>query len=135
MVPYLILLLGISLVGMVGLLVIKNYELTTGKMVFASVRPAISKFSARMVFLFGTAVPQYVKWEAYHLYRTGLAFVHRVTARLIVMLEHWLERVLTHVREKTAPNRAPGEASAFLREVGEYKKKLTESANNQIHQE
>jgi hypothetical protein len=128
MVLYLIILLVLSIAGMAALLGAKHYELSTGHLILANSRPKIAKFSARMVFLFGTAIPLYVRWQAGRVYAAANAWLHKTAARAVVQVEHWLESVLTHVREKTAPNRQPGEASAFLREVGEYKKKLTESA-------
>ena len=121
---------------MAALLSAKHYELATGHLIFANSRPKIAKFSARMVFLFGTAIPLYVRWQAERLYAAVNAWVHKTTAHGVVAVEHWLESVLKHVREKTAPDREPGEASAFLREVGEYKKKLTDNAvENRIDQE
>jgi hypothetical protein len=134
MVFYLIILLAVSIVGMLVLLVAKRYELTTGNLIFANSRPRLAKFSQRMVFLFGTAVPLYVRWQIGRLYRVSTVWIHRALARGVVNVEHWLERTLNNVREKTAAPRAPGEASAFLREVGEYKKKLNDGADNRIDQ-
>lgn len=135
MVFYLTILLVVSIVGMLALLVVKNYELSTGNLIFAGARPKLSKFSSRLVFLFGTAIPLYLRWQTSRAYRACVAWVHRTTAHGVLKVEQWLESVLEGVREKTAPERAPGEASAFLREVGEYKKKLTNSAENRIDQE
>lgn len=109
------------------LLSVKYYELSTGRMVLGSARPKISKFAARMVFLFGTAVPLYLAWQVERGYKGLSGWLHKGVARFVVTLEHWLERVLHRVREKTTTARSPGEASAFLREVGEYKKKLNGS--------
>ncbi len=125
MVFYLIVLLAVSIVGMLVLIVVKRYELTTGNLILANSRPKLAKFSNRMVFLFGTAVPLYLRWQLGRLYRASTGWIHRAVARGVVNVERWLEGVLKNVREKTAPNRQPGEASAFLREVGEYKKKIT----------
>ncbi len=131
MVLDLIILLIVSIAGMLALISAKRYELVTGNLIFASARPRLAKFSNRMVFLFGTAVPLYIRWQLGRLYRVATSWVHRVTARVVVKVEHWLENILKNVREKTAPNRQPGEASAFLREVAEHKKKLTEVPNEQ----
>ena len=132
---WLIVLLLVSLAGMAALLSAKHYELVTGRLIFAGARPRLSRFSARMVFLFGTAIPLYVRWQAGRAYAAAKEWLHITAAHAVVKVEHWLESVLNHVREKTAPNREPGEASAFLREVGEYKKKLTEvSSENRIDQ-
>jgi|SRR6185437_8168591 len=128
MVFYLIIMLVVSIVGMTSLLGAKRYELATGNLIFANSRPRMAKFSNRMVFLFGTAVPLYLRWQAGRLYRASTAWIHRATARGAVKIEAWLERTLHIVREKTSPNRTPGEASAFLREVAEHKKRLTDGA-------
>jgi hypothetical protein len=125
MVFNLIIVLAVSIVGMLALISVKSYELSTGKLLFAGARPRISRFSQRMVFIFGTALPRFVVWEARRVYRWLASFAHSAVARAALRLERWLESVLTTVREKTTTTRAPGEASAFLREVAEHKKKLT----------
>lgn len=134
---YLSILLIVSVVGMLALLAAKHYELTSGRLIFADSRPRLAKFSSRMVFLFGTAVPLYLRWQAGRAYRAAVAWVHWLAAHGVLKVEQWLESVLHNVREKTSPQRTSGEASAFLREVGEYKKKLTEesSTENRIDQE
>jgi hypothetical protein len=120
---------------MAALLGAKHYELATGHLIFAGARPKLSKFSARMVFLFGTAIPLYVRWQAGRAYAAVKAWMHWAVAHGVLRVEKWLESILENVREKTAPAREPGEASAFLREVGEYKKKLTDNAvGNRIDQ-
>src|ERR1700682_2718796 len=112
MVFFFIVLLLISVAGMLVLLLVKHYELSTGRLIFASSRPKLSKFSSRMVFLFGTAVPLYVAWQAERSYKALSSWLHKGVARGVVTLEYWLESVLHTVREKTAATRAPGEASA-----------------------
>jgi hypothetical protein len=134
MVFTLIILLAVSLAGMLSLLVVKRYELATGNLIFAGSRPKLAKFSSRMVFLFGTAVPLYIRWQIGRLYRASASWVHKAVAHGTLRVEHWLETALNRVREKTAPTRSPGEASAFLREVGEYKKKLNGQEEGRIDQ-
>ena len=126
---WLIILLLVSVAGMAALLGAKHYELATGNLMFANSRPKIGKFSARMVFLFGTAIPLYLRWQASRVYAAVKAWMHWAVAHGVLRVEKWLESILENVREKTAPAREPGEASAFLREVGEYKKKLTEGSD------
>lgn len=134
---YLIILLVVSIAGMLALLGAKHYELTTGHLMFADSRPRLAKFSNRMVFLFGTAIPLYLRWQVGRVYAAANAWLHKSTAHGVLKVEQWLESVLHNVREKTSPQRDPGEASAFLREVGEYKKKLTEgdAGENRIDQD
>ncbi len=137
MVSFFIILLVVSITGMGFLLGVKYYELSTGRLLLGSARPKLSKFAARMVFLFGTAVPLYLAWQAERGYKGLSAWLHKAVAHATINLERWLESVLHTVREKTADTRAPGEASAFLREVGEYKKKLngSEEKSGRIDQE
>ncbi len=136
MVSFFIILLLTSIVGMSLLVGVKYYELSTGRLMLGRARPGLSKFAARMVFLFGTAVPLYVAWQVERLYKVLSGWLQSHIVRFAVQFEHWLERVLHRVRQKTADTRAPGEASAFLREVGEYKKKLNgDSEEGKIHQE
>src|SRR6185437_15803122 len=120
----LIIMLAVSIVGMFALITVKSYELSTGRLLFGGARPRISRFSARTVFLFGTVLPRFVVWEVRRMYRFFASFAHSAVAHAVLRLERWLESVLTKVRESTDAPRAPGEASAFLREVAEHKKKL-----------
>ena len=113
----------------------KRYELTTGHVLLGQRRHRISRFSARMVFLFGTAVPHFIRYEAHRLYRLAWVFVHALLARILLAIGQWLEGIERNVQEK-AGGRQAGQASPFLREVGEYKKKIAETGeSNRIEQE
>jgi len=94
MVFYLILLLLLSIAGMLALLGAKRYELATGNLIFAGARPKLSRLSARVIFLFGTAIPLYLRWQANRAYRTCVAWMHRTTAHGVLKIEQWLESVL-----------------------------------------
>src|SRR5882724_10645447 len=100
MVLLLITLLAVSVVGMLSLLWVKHYELSTGNLLFAGSRPALSKFSSRAVFLFGTALPHFVRYEAHRSYSWVAGLMHRLTAHGVLRVETWLERTLNSVREK-----------------------------------
>jgi len=131
MVLFFTVLLALSLAGMLTLLGTKHYELATGRVIFAGVRPSFSQWMSRAVFLFGTALPTYLRWQFSRACAAVSAWIQKITARGVVAVEHWLERVLHTVRKKTEAPRAPGEASAFLREVGEYKKKLSKRSEGE----
>jgi hypothetical protein len=125
-----------SLVILSLMLGFKYYELSTGNLLLGERRQSVSRFSHRTAFLFGTALPHYIRYEARRAYRGGWVFVHAVLARAVAKVEHWLEGLLNRVQEKAAHPRNPGEASAFLREVGEHKKRLADTSEvHRIDQE
>ena len=126
-------LLGVSITGMVLLLSVKRYELNNGRVLFVSIRPTLSSLSHRLSFLIGRVFPALVRNYAL-LSKRGLAtLLHNGVARATLLLEFTLEKVLHVVREKTTSERPAGEASAFLREVADHKKKLLKrSKSNRI---
>jgi len=90
MVLYLIILLILSVAGMAALLGAKHYELATGNLIFADSRPKIAKFSARMVFLFGTAVPLYLRWQAGRAYAAVHAWTHKTAAHAVLKSKEYV---------------------------------------------
>lgn len=117
--------LGISIVGMLLLLGFKRYELVSGNVLFASRRPAIGSFFKHTLWWIEKVLPALVRAysrRAWHFCKTML---QQSIAKSILWVEHSLERVLHTVREQTTVERTPGEASAFLREVAEHKRKLS----------
>jgi hypothetical protein len=128
MVLFFIITLGLSILGMAALLGFKRYELATGRVFLAVARPHIASSLERGVQWVGHTLPA----QAAELARVEGAklrmWLHVTLARAVLSLEHTLERVLHVVREKTEPDRPVGEASAFLREVANHKKKLQRRA-------
>lgn len=124
MVVFFIITLGLSIVGMLALLGFKRYELASGRVFFSAVRPRVVSSLERGVRLVGETLPararELARVEGAKL-RTRL---HVLFARAVLFIEHMLERILHVVRENTEPERVVGEASAFLREVANHKKKL-----------
>lgn len=123
--------LAISILGMVGLLVFKRYELQSGKVIFASARPAVGDFFKQALWWVEKVLPALVRVYTIRTVRFCKIALQRALARSILLVEHTLERVLHLVREQTAITRAPGEASAFLREVAEHKRKLSRPVHKQ----
>jgi hypothetical protein len=119
---------------MLLMLTAKRYELATGKLLFGSRRSRINRFGARAIFILGTALPHFVRYEVLRAYRGLWSLVHRVLFHTAKRSEHFFDKVLRNVQEKTG-ERAEGEASPFLREVGEYKKQLSDSGVRRIDQE
>jgi hypothetical protein len=128
MVLFFITTLLLSIVGMAALIGFKRYELATGTVFLSAVRPYVASSLERGVRLLGETLPhraqEFFRVEG-ERFRTWL---HLMLARGIIFVEHTLEKVLHTVREKTEPTHAPGEASAFLREVANHKKKLQRRA-------
>ena len=117
-------MLGVSVVGMGTVLALKRYELASGAVFFSAIRPRASDFFARL----SAWLTKHLPAAAQHAARRGLeraqASVHRNIAKAIIATEFGLEKALRTVKDKTAAGRIPGEASPFLREVAEHKKKL-----------
>ncbi|HEY5383112.1 MAG TPA: hypothetical protein VIJ88_00990 [Candidatus Paceibacterota bacterium] len=117
--------LVLSILGMVALLGFKRYELASGNVILASVRPAIGTFCKHALWWVETVLPALVRVYSRRALRYAKATLQWAIARSILWVEHTLEQVLHTVREQTEAPRAPGEASAFLREVAEHKRKLS----------
>jgi len=116
--------LGFSVMGMLSLLILKRYELDTGKVVFAEARPRVGYYLERAVRLFVSVLPSLIYHALLRAKNAFLFFIHAAVARAALAIEQLLERILHTVREKTSPPRAPGEVSAFLREVADHKKQI-----------
>jgi hypothetical protein len=124
MVFFFIIALAVSLVGMVSMISIKRYELTTGKVVFSGLRPVVGMILSNTLVWLQKILPTLVRDWCVRGARALQTLTHRLVAQSVLAFEYVLETVLHTVREKTAPQRQVGEASAFLREVADHKKKL-----------
>ena len=113
-----------SIVGLMTLLLLKRFELTSGKTLFMSVRPRVNGFFHNALFFVEYVVPAIIRHlvkRLWHLLRTQAKLL---LARAVVSFEQKLEHMLHLVREKTEAPKSGGQASAFLREVAEHKKSL-----------
>jgi hypothetical protein len=129
MIIFLIITLGVSLVGMTTLLALKRYELATGRVLFWSMRPRLNRLFFALLYFVERRLPRLVREGV----ESGVAFVrreiHKFIAKVIVFSEFWLQRALdflhltTHAPHPTTP------ASAFLREVAEHKRNLLRHAH------
>lgn len=111
---------------MISLLVLKRYELNSGRVFLGSARPAVGNFFHHTLSWFEYVLPGLMRVGARTLYLTARRVLHAWGARLVVRLEQWLERALKSVRRTTAVPRQGKQSSAFLRQVAEHKKKLQE---------
>src|SRR5581483_11672335 len=121
MVVFLTVLLGVSAAGMLAILWLKRYELRTGRIFLAGLRPALGEFSARTLWWFGRTAPGAAAAVARDLWSRARAAIHASIARGIVAAERGLELALSALRRSTSAPRMDGEASPFLREVAEHK--------------
>jgi hypothetical protein len=117
----------ISTLGMLSILWLKRYELRTGNVVFAGVRPSMRSFFRRGLFWVERVLPNLVEHEVRRGWVLGRATLRTGIARALLLIEQWLERGLASLRRATthAPH-TQRDASPFLREVVEHKKKLQE---------
>jgi hypothetical protein len=128
MVLFLLTTLVFSIVGLGALIGVKQWELNTGRVVLAGHRPHLARTARRIIFWVERVLPALAAYWARRVWRTGLVFLQTTLAKAILTAELWLERTLHFVRHKTSnPPAAQGEASAFLREVAEHKKRLLEN--------
>jgi hypothetical protein len=116
--------LSISIVGLVLLLWVKRWELRTGRVVFAGVRPHVAELSHSTLVWFERVLPHLAQVYARRTARAAEDMLHHGAARGLLAAEHGLERVLQSLRGVTEQPRANREASVFLREVAEHKRKL-----------
>ena len=114
------------MIGIVGLLSAKRYEMATGKVVFGEVRPKIGAFFHALLTLIERVFPALLSRSFRGVAQYASWFVHNGVARGVLALERGLERTLSVVRYATThpPAESAGKASAFLQEVAEHKKKL-----------
>jgi hypothetical protein len=120
--------LVVSIVALSVLVALKQWELESGQVLLAQRRPAFGRVARRVIFWVERVLPALTRYWVHRAWRATLAFLHRNIALSIVVIEHWLERVLHFMHRKTTnPPAAPGEASAFLQEVAAHKKKLLKS--------
>ncbi len=125
MVLFLTAVLILSCLAMAALLYIKHWELSTGRTLFAEKRPKAAQILHTGIIIIERVIPAAIEKGAGEFSvwlrgsaRTGLAGA-------LAASERALEQALHVLRHKTVPPpTAGGEASAFLREVAEHKKKL-----------
>lgn len=122
---FLTIVLLVSCTAMAALLWVKHWELATGRLVLKQYRPRIGRAADTVLAAFEYHLPHLIR----HLWKYFLHWM-RVTARhslahALLAAENALERALHIIRHKTTPSHeSTGTASAFLREVAAYKKKL-----------
>ena len=136
MIIFFIVTLGLSIAGLVSLLVLKRLELATGHIFFSGVRPRMGELFYRTLLWIERDAPALAQELVRSLYKNGRHMANPGAAPGILWLARASEQTLRTLRRTTAvAPRAGGEASAFLREVAEHKKKLQDEANRAIYEE
>lgn len=120
--------LGISIVGLMSLLILKRREMKTGRVVFARLRPRLRRFFHVILVVVEHVIPGIIK----HVWHSFLRFIRggaqRLIARAILFFEVTLERVLHSIRATSSAPQGSGEVSNFLREVAAHKRALLKRA-------
>ena len=114
-----------SLCAMALLLAVKRYELSTGRVVFAGVRPKVGSFLDGTLRLGRYILPGLARHYIERAVRALVIKLHLWVARAILKLQNLLERVLQSMRTRTGHVDVNREPSGFLREVANHKKNLS----------
>jgi hypothetical protein len=109
---------------MITVLWLKRYEIRTGRVFFVQVRPSAGAFFRGALGWVEHVLPALVAREIRRGYVWARIKLRAGVAWIIIVAEGLLERGLHLLRHKT--NVPYGEASPFLREVAEHKRKLLE---------
>lgn len=121
-----------SILGLMSLIGVKRWELITGGILGARVRPQLGNFFHQVLMWIERTLPRLLVSYTERVVRMIRSMVHRASAYLVLHAERWLERTLYVVRHKTDARRGMGEVSVFLREVAEHKKKLIKTSRMRI---
>lgn len=124
MAPFFIATLCVSIVGLLTLIGVKRWELSTGRVAMRGVRPAVGGMLAGVMHFIERIAPAMVQHWARRLWGIARVLFHRYVAWSVLWVERFLERTLHRLRHTTNTPRQGGEASAFLVEVAKHKKKL-----------
>ncbi len=140
MVTFLTVTLTISILGLVSLISIKRWELATGHVLMAEVRPAIGAFLSLCLHWVERIAPSLVREWGHRGWVLLRAVTHRLVALGVLWTERFLERTLRSLRHTTALPRskdAAQDASPFLVEVAKHKRFLMRQApkDRAIHEE
>ncbi len=136
MVTFFMATLAISIIGLITLISLKHWELTSGKVVLGSIRPTVGEFLHQVVYFFEYSLPLLIKsliLRAVAALRRG---IHAAVAWAVFFTERVLESTLVRLRRKTdLPLVRRTQSSDFLREVAEHKKKLQEIEDRAIYED
>ncbi|MES2007039.1 MAG: hypothetical protein V4436_02945 [Patescibacteria group bacterium] len=124
MIQFFTISLCVSVIGILMLFVLKQIELSTGHVILSSARPKVNRFFKTCLLLIERVLPGLVREGIWAVLMRLRGLLTKTLARWILSFETMLKNILHVLREKFNPHHSRGEASAFLKEVGEYKKQL-----------
>jgi hypothetical protein len=116
--------LSLSASGLVLLLGLKHYELQTGHVIFAAIRPGTKRVLHSFVLFVQYLLPFIARRSLAHMFRIIRVALSAMLARLTLYVEASLYRMLRTMQQTMRPRRGGGPASAFLQEVADHKQKL-----------
>jgi hypothetical protein len=131
MVPFFTMMLVISILGIGALFVLKQIEVSTDSVLFKTVRPQINRFFKTCLVIVERVIPGLAKEGGVHVFRRARVAAQVALAHMALRLETFLHDTLHTMRVKLNPEQKRGEASPFLKEVGEYKKQLESEAKEE----
>lgn len=115
--------LCISALGLLLLLGAKRYEMRTGRVIFARLRPTLQRVIHPIVLFVQYMLPFLARRSLAATVRTVRAALSRTIARVTLYLEATLTRMLAAIQQTMQPKRG-GQASSFLQEVADHKRSL-----------
>jgi len=129
--------LAVSIVGLSLLLGIKHWELATGSMLGRTFRARAHRYFSAILLWIEHIIPTVIRLYSRWAWRMSLRFIYRSTALLVLRTEKALEHTLHTLRHLTDVRHLPGrggmgEASVFLREIAEHKKKLVRAQRTPV---
>lgn len=124
MVPFFTITLLISIIGIISLLLIKQWESTRGVVLASAIRPRIGAFFHNVSVWVERILPALMRVYLRRSVNALRALTHRLLALAVLAVEHGLESSLHFLRTATSARHVAGEASVFLREVAEHKRRL-----------
>lgn len=116
--------LCVSAILLLLLVSVKRYEMNTGRVVFLGMRKVVYRMLHPVVLFVQYLLPFLAKRSlslTAQAVRVGLS---RTLARAVLYLEMLLARMLTGIQNMMQPKRGGGQASSFLQEVADHKRKL-----------
>lgn len=135
MVLFLVIVLGISIVGLIGLISVRQWELQHGRLLMTGIRPKAGEVLGGGLHFVEAGLPVMVRRSARRAYAIGRSLTHRLVAWMMLHTERLLERWLRDLRGATQ-SKGDGEVSEFLREVAEHKRSLLKkSVTRAIYEE
>lgn len=114
----------VAVVGMSAVVALKRYELRSGRVFFSGARPRLSRFFGGVLIWIEGVLPATAARAARRVFVAGRSAARAAVVWSVLFVEHGLERTLHALRYKTSAPASSGEASPFLREVAEHKRKL-----------